>query len=142
MNGARQTVLIVEDDSDNMDIYTTVLEFAGYRVIQSTDGVSAVHTAVSELPDLILMDIAMPRMDGLEATRTMRRNPSLASVPIVALTAFALEGDRERVMEAGCSAYLTKPAEPRAVVAEVKRWLDRPRSAPSHTAAQPVEGSA
>lgn len=129
MTAARRTVQIVEDDSDNMDIYTTVLEHAGYRVIQSVDGRSAVEMALSERPDVILMDIAMPRMDGLEATRTLRKNPTTAHVPIVALTAFALEGDRERIMEAGCSAYMTKPAEPRAVLLEVRRWLEGPRPA-------------
>jgi CheY-like chemotaxis protein len=116
-------VLLVEDNEDNRTIYSTVLRHLGYQVIEAQDGVQAVDLARSELPDLILMDISIPRIDGWEATRILRQDPSTQDIPIVALTAHALSDDRERAAEVGFSSYLAKPIEPRAVVDEVRRWI-------------------
>jgi CheY-like chemotaxis protein len=118
-----QTLLLVEDNEDNRIIYSTVLRHLGYRVIEAQDGVEAVELARSTQPDLILMDISIPRMDGWEATRILRGDPRTSAIPIVALTAHALADDRERANEVGFSSYLAKPIEPRVVVAEVRRWI-------------------
>jgi CheY-like chemotaxis protein len=116
-------LLLVEDNEDNRTIYCTLLRHLGYQVIEAQDGVQAVELARRERPDLILMDISIPEMDGWEATRILRRDPTTRSIPIVALTAHALEDDRERAAEVGFSSYLAKPIEPRAVVAEVRRLI-------------------
>jgi CheY-like chemotaxis protein len=118
-----QTVLLVEDNEDNRIIYSTVLRHVGYDVMEAEDGVQAVALARSALPDLILMDISIPGMDGWEATRILRKDPTTMAIPIIALTAHALSDDRERALQMGFTAYLAKPVEPRTVVAEVRRWL-------------------
>ena len=120
---ARPTVLIVEDNSDNRIIYRTILEHSGFTVIEAVDGGSGVRLARECRPDLVLMDIAIPVIDGYEATRILKADPSTASIPIMALTAHAMAEDRLRAAEAGCDAYLAKPAEPNQVVAEVRRLL-------------------
>jgi two-component system cell cycle response regulator DivK len=118
-----QTLLLVEDNEDNRIIYSTVLRHLGYRVIEAQDGVEAVELARTTQPDLILMDISIPRMDGWEATRILRGDSRTSAIPIIALTAHALADDRERAAEVGFSSYLAKPIEPRVVVAEVRRWI-------------------
>jgi CheY-like chemotaxis protein len=122
---ADQRVLLVEDNEDNRTIYSTVLRHLGFHVIEAVDGVEAVALARSERPDLILMDISIPRMDGWEATRVLREDPSTRDIPIIALTAHALADDRKRATEVGFTSYLAKPVEPNAVVAEVRRWIGR-----------------
>ena len=118
-----QTVLLVEDNEDNRIIYSTVLRHVGYDVIEAEDGVRAIELARSAKPDLILMDISIPQMDGWEATRILRKDPLTRDIPIIALTAHALPDDREKAVQVGFTAYLAKPVEPRAVVAEVRRWI-------------------
>ena len=118
-----QRVLLVEDNEDNRTIYSTVLRYLGYQVIEAVDGLEAVALARSERPALILMDISIPGMDGWEATRVLREDPSTHDIPIVALTAHALADDRKRAMEVGFNSYLAKPIEPNAVVAEVRRFI-------------------
>lgn len=118
-----QTVLLVEDNEDNRIIYTTMLRHVGYDVLEAQDGVQAIALARSERPDLILMDISIPEIDGWEATRILRRDPATSAIPIVALTAHALPDDREKALQMGFTAYLAKPIEPRTVVAEVQRWI-------------------
>ena len=118
-----QTVLLVEDNEDNRIIYTTVLRHVGYDVLEALDGAQAIALARSERPDLILMDISIPEIDGWEATRILRRDPATSAIPIVALTAHALPDDREKALQMGFTAYLAKPIEPRTVVAEVQRWI-------------------
>ncbi len=116
-------LLLVEDNEDNRTIYSTLLRHLGYEVIEAQNGVQAIELARSERPDLILMDISIPEMDGWEATRILRGDPVTKAIPIVALTAHALEDDRERAAEVGFSSYLAKPIEPRAVLAEVRRLI-------------------
>jgi CheY-like chemotaxis protein len=118
-----QTLLLVEDNDDNRIIYSTVLRHLGYEVVEATDGVQAIGLARSRRPDLILMDISIPQLDGWEATRILRLDPATRDIPIVALTAHALADDRERATALGFTSYLAKPVEPRAVVAEVRRWI-------------------
>jgi CheY-like chemotaxis protein len=118
-----QTVLLVEDDEDNRIIYATVLRHVGYEVIEALDGMQAIALARSVQPDLILMDISIPGIDGWDATRILRQDPETSAIPIIALTAHALPGDREKAMQLGFASYLSKPVEPSTVVAEVRLWL-------------------
>src|SRR3954447_15423446 len=113
----RRRILLVEDNEDNRIIYSTVLRHVGYDVLEAEDGEQALKVARESRPDLILMDISIPKIDGWEATRTLRREKGLANVPIIALTAHALPDDRDKAALAGFSAYLAKPVEPRVVVA-------------------------
>lgn len=128
--GPRATVLIVEDNEDNRIIYRTFLEHHGYVVLEATDGEAGVRTAREHRPDLVLMDISMPVLNGYEATKLLKSDPVTAGIPVIALTAHAMAEDRARAAEAGCDAYLAKPAEPRQVLAEVQRMLARTRSPP------------
>jgi CheY-like chemotaxis protein len=123
-------LLLVEDNEDNRVIYSTVLRHLGYTVVEARDGLQAIALARSELPDLILMDISLPEVDGWEATRILRADPTTRGIPIVALTAHALADDRERATAVGFTSYLAKPVEPRAVVAEVRRWIGGGAGAP------------
>lgn len=117
------TILLVEDNEDNRIIYSTVLRHTGYEVVEAQDGVQAVALARQLHPDLILMDISIPEIDGWEATKILRHDPTTREIPIIALTAHALADDRERATAVGFTSYLAKPIEPRAVVAEVRRWI-------------------
>ena len=119
----RRTVLIVEDNTDNRIIYRTILEHSGFSVIEAPDGEAGVRMVRDQRPDLVLMDISIPLIDGLEATRLLKADPATAAIPIIALTAHALTEDRARAIEAGCDAYIAKPAEPKSVVSEVNRIL-------------------
>ena len=104
-------VLVVKDEKDNMDLFCQILEFHGCQAIQAVDGRDAINMTQSEVPDLILMDLSLPALDGWEATRTIKAIPHLAQIPIVALTAHAMVGDKERALEAGCDGYISKPIE-------------------------------
>jgi len=118
-----RTILLVEDHEDNRIVYRTMLEHFGYTVILAGDGGEGVRLARERLPDLILMDVSIPVMDGWEATRTLKADPATAKIPIIALTAHALVTDRQRADEVGCDGYLAKPVEPRRVLEEVRRFL-------------------
>jgi len=119
-----QRILLAEDNEDNRTIYRTILEHSGYTVVEAQDGEAAVRLAAQERPDLILLDISMPLLDGWEAARQIRELPDVPRVPIVALTAHALQQDRARAVAEGFDSYLAKPVEPRRVVEEVRRLLD------------------
>ena len=103
------TILLVEDNDFNRDMLSRRLKRRGYDIIDASDGEQAVQLAASRLPDLILMDISLPGLDGWEATRRIRADISAGSIPIIALTAHAMSGDRERTLNAGCNEYETKP---------------------------------
>jgi two-component system cell cycle response regulator DivK len=115
-------ILIVEDDPDNRRIVAKVLSVEGYQVVEATDGVEALAQARAEHPDLILMDLALPNMDGWEATRQLKTNVETHAIPVVALTAVAMRGDEEQARAAGCDDYLSKPARPAAIRAVVKKY--------------------
>jgi CheY-like chemotaxis protein len=121
-----RTILLVEDNIDNQIIYRCALEHFGYTVLEAWDGEEAIRVAQENLPDLILMDISIPRVDGWEVTRTLLADERTKHIPIVALTAHALPADRTRGAEIGFASYLTKPIEPHRVVEEIERvWLRR-----------------
>lgn len=120
------TVLIVEDNLDNFLIYSLYLEQrGGYRVLRAADGQTGVAMAASEHPDLILMDVSLPIMDGWDATRAIKADPATAHIPVVALTAHAMVSDREKAAEVGCDDYVAKPAEPQTVLEVVRKFLKR-----------------
>ncbi len=108
---SRQRILIVEDNPDNRTLITDILEALQYSVIEAVDGVQGVAKATAEQPDLILMDLSLPQMDGWTATRHIKSNQQLKHIPIVALTAHAMIGDREKALEAGCDDYISKPID-------------------------------
>ena len=116
-------ILLVEDHEDNRNIYRTILEHYGYQVVIAMDGQSGLRLAREEQPDLILMDLSIPVVDGWEATRLLKQDSVTRVIPVIALSAHALEEDRARAREAGCDGYLAKPVEPRRVLAEVARFL-------------------
>jgi two-component system cell cycle response regulator DivK len=119
-------ILVVEDDPDNRRIVAKVLSVEGYHVIEATDGIEALAQARAERPDLILMDLALPNVDGWEATRRLKSDPETRSIPVVALTAVAMRGDEEQARAAGCDDYLPKPARPAAIRAVVKKYTGGP----------------
>ena len=125
MSATGKTVLLVEDNEDNRIVYSTILRHFGYQVTEALNGEEGISKAKTEMPDLILMDISIPIIDGWEATQILKHDPATSHIPIIALTAHALASDREKAMEVGCAGYLAKPCEPRAVVAEVQRFLGR-----------------
>ena len=128
------TILLVEDNEDNQEIYRIILAHHGYAVLQAWDGERGVRMARDHGPDLILMDLTMPGMDGLEATRRIKADPNTAAIPVVALTACTQSEDIAAAEAAGCDAYLTKPVEPGRVAAEVRRILEggaEPRPSPA-----------
>lgn len=122
----RKTVLLVEDNEDNLVVYRTILDHVGYRVLEARDGEQGIELARREHPDVILMDISIPKIDGWEATRRLKADPGTRAIPVVALTAHALEEDRQKALQAGCDSYLAKPVEPRRVVDEVRRFVGAP----------------
>lgn len=116
-------VLLVEDNRDNRDIYRTILEHAGHAVTEAVNGVEAIPLAVEGRPDIIVMDVTMPIMDGLECTRRLRADATTSKIPILVLTAHALASDVQDAKDAGANAYLSKPCAPRTLLAEVERLL-------------------
>ncbi len=118
-----KTVLIVEDNEDNRIVYATILQHRGYGVLEARNGEEGVRMARERSPDLILMDISVPIIDGWKATEMLKGDPETAGIPIIALTAHALAEDRETAKQVGCDGYLAKPCEPRTVVAEVERFI-------------------
>ena len=122
----RHRILIVEDTEDNLRIARDLLNSAGYDLLEATDGAAGVSMATLHHPDLILMDIQLPKLDGHEATRRIRAIPELRDVPIIAITSYALSGDDVKARAAGCDAYIAKPYSPRALLAEVRRFLGSP----------------
>jgi CheY-like chemotaxis protein len=125
MSDPGNLILLVEDNEDNRIVYSTILKHFGYHVIEALNGEEGIAKARSQQPNLILMDISIPVIDGWEATQVLKHDPATKHIPIIALTAHALASDREKAMEVGCDGYLAKPCEPRAVVAEVQRFLGR-----------------
>lgn len=123
MADANKTVLLVEDNEDNRTVYRTILEHFGYTVIEAQNGEDGVRRAREDRPNLILMDISIPVIDGWEATRILKSEEGTRDIPIIALTAHALATDRSKATEVGCDGYLAKPCEPRRVVAEVERFI-------------------
>lgn len=132
MTSTLPLVLVVEDYQDAREMYTAYLQFSGYRVAEATNGLEAIEQARALLPDIILMDLALPKMDGWEATRRLKADDRTRHIPIVALTGHALAGHADGAREAGCDAFVTKPCLPDELVAEIKRALAATSQADRH----------
>ena len=117
------TILIVEDNRRSMLLIRDLLEIHGFRTLEAFDGEEGIARAKAERPDLILMDIQLPGMDGLTAARLLRQDPVTVGIPVVALTAHAMKGDRERALKAGCNGYIAKPIDTRRFLAQVQAFL-------------------
>jgi CheY-like chemotaxis protein len=124
----RPRVLLVDDYPDAREMYTEYLEFSGFDVVQAVNGMEALQRAADTAPDIILMDLSLPVMDGWEATRRLKADARTAGIPVVALTGHALAGISEGARQAGCDAFVTKPCLPEDLVTEIRRILDGPSS--------------
>jgi two-component system cell cycle response regulator DivK len=118
------TILIIEDTPANLRLFTVILTAAGYQVLSATTAKEGIALARSAQPDLILMDIQLPTMNGLEATTLLKADPLTAGIPIIAVTAFAMKGDEEKIRAAGCDEYLSKPVHHQVLLQAVNRVLD------------------
>lgn len=116
-------ILLIEDNEQNRYMETFLLEKHGYEVVPAVDGPTGIELAAAVQPCLILLDIQLPKMDGYAVARELRRNPALSYIPIVAVTSYAMMGDREKTLEAGCNGYLEKPINPETFVADIERHL-------------------
>jgi two-component system, cell cycle response regulator DivK len=116
-------ILVVEDTEDNRQILRDLLTHAGFELLEAADGETGVDMAIAHRPDLVLMDLQLPVIDGFEATRRIRAAPGLHQMPIIAVTSFAMSGDAERAIDSGCNAYVAKPYSPRALLAKIKEFL-------------------
>jgi two-component system cell cycle response regulator DivK len=117
---SQKTILYVEDNEFNRKIVKQLLAQTKYRLREATDGETGLRMALEEAPDLILMDVQLPKMSGLEATRRLRADPQTAAIPIVVITSYALSGDAEKAKAAGATAYLAKPYSPRDLLAKIR----------------------
>lgn len=118
----KRKVLVIEDNEQNLYLITFILTNKGYEVVQARDGYEGIETAGREKPDLILLDIQLPGMAGYEVARTLKGNPALVHVPIIAVTSYAMVGDREKCLEAGCVGYITKPINPETFISEMENF--------------------
>lgn len=119
------TIMVVEDIKSNMYLIDFILKNAGYEVIQAWTGEEGVELAIKKHPDLILMDIQLPGMDGLEAVKRIRASKADGSIPIIALTSFAMTGDRERAIAAGCTGYIEKPINTATILSEIEKFMPK-----------------
>ena len=124
MNGSSKTVLVVEDNDLNMKLFHDLLEAHGYNILQTKDGMEALQLARQHHPDLILMDIQLPEVSGLEVTKWLKEDEKLKSIPVIAVTAFAMKGDEEKIREGGCEAYIAKPISVTNFLQTVERFVN------------------
>ncbi len=116
-------VLVIEDIETNLLLLRTILQKIGHQVIEARNGEDGVELAISQHPDLILMDIQLPGMDGYMATKLIQANETAKNIPIIAITSYAMVGDREKILAAGCTAYLEKPIDPESFIEEVRKYI-------------------
>ena len=116
-------ILVIEDNETNLYMMRFLLEENNYEVVEARDGIEGVKLAVSEEPDLILMDIQLPLLDGYEATMQIKTNEKIKHIPIIALTSYAMVGDKEKTLKAGCNGYIEKPINPETLMAEIEKYL-------------------
>ena len=116
-------ILIIEDNEQNLYLETFILQKNGHEIIQARNGETGIALAAEALPDLILLDIQLPGMDGYSVAQELRKNPKIAQIPILAVTSYAMTGDRERILEAGCTSYIEKPINPDTFHLEVTEFL-------------------
>ena len=123
-NESAKTVLVVEDNELNMKLFHDLLEAHGYNILQTKDGMDALRIAREHKPDLILMDIQLPEVSGLEVTKWIKEDENLKSIPVIAVTAFAMKGDEEKIRDGGCEAYIAKPISVTNFLETVQRFLN------------------
>jgi len=116
-------ILVVEDNETNLYLIKFMLEKGGYEVVEAREGAVGVELAIKEKPDLVIMDVQLPDIDGLEATKRIRASEADSDIPIIALTSFAMAGDREKALAAGCTGYIEKPINPDTFIAEIEQYL-------------------
>jgi len=116
-------ILVIEDNEQNLYLITFILEKHGYQVIQARNGQDGIEKACQEKPDLIILDIQLPVMDGYEVARRLKAKPEIRDIPIVAVTSYAMVGDRERILAAGCEGYIEKPINPETFVEQIEQYL-------------------
>ena len=121
--GLPKKILVVDDNQDSRELVVKVLKNKGYEMVEAVDGEEAVERAVAEKPDLILLDISIPKLNGYEVARILKNREEFKDIPIVALTAHAMKGDRMKALEAGCEGYITKPINVRELPAQVKSFI-------------------
>lgn len=124
MDAMSKTVLIVEDNELNMKLFHDLLDAHGFQTLQTRDGMDALAIAREHHPDLILMDIQLPEVSGLEVTKWIKEDDELSSIPVVAVTAFAMKGDEEKIRDGGCEAYIAKPISVTKFLETVRRFID------------------
>jgi two-component system cell cycle response regulator len=127
------TVLVAEDNAVNRELIRELLELRGYTVLEACDGQEALGIIERAQPDLLLLDIGMPVLDGFAVVRRIRESPRIARLPIVAVTAYAMQGDRERILDSGFDGYLSKPINPSSLTEELNRLLTKQASQPAHS---------
>jgi two-component system, cell cycle response regulator DivK len=118
-----QCILVVEDDPQNLYLVSFLLSEHGFDVVTAGDGEAALEQAALAHPDLILMDMLLPKLDGYEATRRLKSDPKVSSIPVVALTAYSMKGDEERILQVGCDGYISKPIDPETFVELIAGYL-------------------
>jgi two-component system cell cycle response regulator DivK len=121
--GLPKKILIVDDNGDSRELVVKILKNKGYQIIEAIDGEDALEKAITENPDLILMDISIPKIDGYEVTRRLKSQIGFKDTPIIALTAHAMKGDREKALEAGCEGYISKPIDIHELPNQIKSYL-------------------
>jgi CheY-like chemotaxis protein len=119
-------VLVIEDNEDNMNLITFILKKNGYSTVWAENGRRGVELAVQEKPDFIILDIQLPDIDGYEVLRLIRMSEADGKVPIIAMTSYAMSGDREKLLHAGCTGYIEKPIDPETVMAEIRKIIEKP----------------
>lgn len=117
------TALIIEDNDNNMELITFILESAGYKTLRAYSGEEGYNKAISESPDFIILDIQLPDIDGMEVIQKIRAHEKGKSVPTIAMTSYAMSGDREKLLIAGCNAYIEKPIDPDRVISQIEKIL-------------------
>ena len=120
-----KTILIVEDNELNMKLFNDLLESQNYKVIKTDSGLNAVALAREHMPDLILMDIQLPEVSGLEVTKWLKADDDLMHIPVIAVTAFAMKGDEEKILQGGCEAYISKPISVAKFLATIKSFVEK-----------------
>lgn len=120
-----KTILIVEDNELNMKLFNDLLESKGYTIVQTGNGLDAVELTRTHKPDLILMDIQLPEVSGLEVTKWLKADDELAHIPVIAVTAFAMKGDEEKILEGGCEAYISKPISVAKFLSTIESFVEK-----------------
>jgi two-component system cell cycle response regulator DivK len=123
--GMTKTILIVEDNELNMKLFNDLLESQGHRIVQTRDGLTALDLARAHHPDLILMDIQLPEVSGIEVTKWLKEDDTLKHIPVIAVTAFAMKGDEQKIREGGCEAYISKPISVMNFLQTINGFLER-----------------